>query len=306
MLREYAREITVSLISLAVLIFISSGMSSHLGEIFYFAGFRSYFRAILIGLILLVTFTAIPQLRGARTIILSLQVFILGYCGAEIVYRLFHPKLSVAFRHSSFAISFLHLDYYFIHRLYQLIPLAVMLVFFFSYPKGTFIHYFRPGDWDAATNFRKRRQDTWKKMVIFFLTVLLVAFILSAIISLFLPTPAKNADILKVPNWWTLLIPMMLYAFTGAFIEESLFRGIFLPVFSRFLGERGNLYQAFLFGGIHFDITRPDISFMKLILFTFLGYIWGRAAKETGGIGCGMVMHFAIILMLELKSNFYS
>lgn len=304
-MRDYIREIIVSIISIAVLTVLHSGIPARLLNVFYFATFGSYFRTILIGLILLAIFCIVPKLREARTVILFLQVFILGFLVAEILYRMFYWKLSRIFPGSPYIVSLIHFDYYLIHRLYLIIPLSILAGLFFSYPRGFFQNYFHMGDWSVNTTLTKRSHDTWKRICVFYSTALLITYAVFAVRALVFPTDNGKPPVYNYPHWWLLVIPIMLYALASAALEEGFFRGLFLPVFSRSVGDRGNLYQAFLFGGIHFDIRNPEDSLAKLVIFTFFGWIWGRATRETGGLGCGILMHFATILVLELRRNFF-
>jgi hypothetical protein len=300
------REIIVALLSMLVLIGLHSGYFSIFegSNPIYFSKFANYFRGLLLNLIIIIIFLIERRLRPYREIFLFLQVFILGYFAADLLYRGFHPKLSVMYRGSPFIIALYHMDYFLLHRLYQIIPLTLMALFFFTYRHGYFANYFHRGDWNAPTDLVGKKGATWKRGTLFFLSVLFGAFFLLTVSSLFSPQgssrlkPHGEAALL-------LLVPIVLYSLTAALIEESFFRGLFLPLFEKSFAQRGNIYQALLFGGIHYDAMNPQLSLVKFIIFSFLGWYWGRATKETGGIGCSFLMHSAIIVTLELRVNFF-
>ncbi len=303
-LRSHVREALVAALSLAVVVLIGSGFFIHFDRegLFYFTTFRAYGRALFVTLVMLALFTAIPRLRPYRDIFMFFLVFFLGYFVADLLYRSCHVKLSVLYPGSPHMRAFRHMDYFLLHRAYQLIPLAVTLLFYFTYPKGHFTSFLRFGDMDSPTRVVGREADNWRRVTGFFVSILFGFLALMALVS---PGFFRAAAASFQSGGFFLLLSIFFYSALAAFIEEVFFRGIFLSVFEKTLGERGNLYQAFLFGAIHFDITNPANSVLKLMLFVFLGWLWGRAAKETGGLGAPWLMHFAIIVALELRQNVF-
>ncbi|MDQ7824800.1 MAG: CPBP family intramembrane glutamic endopeptidase [Candidatus Eremiobacteraeota bacterium] len=306
-MKAYGRELAVTAAALIALILLLSGALKPLeGGVFYFVTFRGYVRGLFLTLCFLWLFTSVARLRPYREIFLFIMAFLLGFLGAELLYRSFHPKLSLLYPGSPFPIALLHMDYFTLHRLYQVIPLACMALLFFTYPPGYFASYLKAGDWSRETDLVGAHMATWKKITAYFVAVLFYALAGFAVIAFLFPPPLP---VLKAPFYGMtglapLFISLVLFSLIGAFMEESFFRGIFLPVFTRSLGADGIIFQAFLFGAIHFDISQPLGSIGKLVLFTFLGWIWGKATVETGGIGAGLVMHGAIIFAIQCKLYF--
>jgi membrane protease YdiL (CAAX protease family) len=301
--REYWRESLIIACTLAVLTGLFSGffIPFERGNLIYFSSFANYARGLLLTLVVIIIFLAEPRIRCYREIFLFLQVFMLGYFAADLLFRGFHPKLSVIYRDSPFIVAFYHMDYYLIHRLYQVIPLGLMSLLFFTYPAGYFADYFHLGTWDVSTDLVGKGGGTWKRGTLFFLSVLVGGFLMLTLAhhTSTVPRPQGGAVAL-------LLLSILIYALSSALMEEVFFRGLFLPIFDRTLSQRGNLYQALLFGGIHYNVSSPLASLLKLVVFTFLGWYWGRATKETKGIGCSFLMHGAIIFILEIRANFFA
>ena len=303
-MRKHLREILVVGISLLAIYGINSGLTARLDAVIYFASFGNYLKALGLGLVFLM-FTMLPKLRDARIVLLFLQVFILGFLGSEVLYRLFHPKLTALYPDSPYFLIFYHLDYYFFHRLYQVVPLGALLLLFFSYPRKSLPSYLRFGSLDNCTALLRSSRNTWRKVTLFFIGIVLAVFVLYTIFSLLTQTSLVIGRFQQAPLLWMLIVPIALYGGATALLEESFFRAIFLPVFAGTMPQRGNLYQALFFGTIHFDAAHPERSLLKLVIFSFIGWIWGKAAQETGGIGGGALMHFAILLVLEMRIWFF-
>jgi hypothetical protein len=309
--RFYCREIGAAVLIVLVLEMLSRGVFRPIiGSPLYFTTMISFYRTLMLCLVFLALFTAVPSLRPYREIFLFLSVFVLGYFAAEVLYRSFHPKLSLMYRSSPQILTLYHLDYFFIHRLYQFIPLLFLGLLFKSYPRGYFIQYLRWGDWNAVCDTRhlitgKQKSRTWREISLFFLAILACGLIIFAVMTYLFNVPPRIAKPIGAGGVLPLLSAIFLYAVTAAIVEESFFRGFFLSLFSKVMGdEKGNIYQALIFGALHIDITSPIRSAVKLIVFSFIGWLWGKAAKETGGIGCSLMMHFGVLIALELRVYF--
>jgi|GEM_PF-1643643 len=309
--RFYGREIAAAFLIFLALELLSAGiLRSDIGSPVYFASAMSFYRTLVLSLFFLVIFTAVPSLRQYREIFLFLAVFVLGYFASEVIYRFFHPKLSLIYPSSAYILSFYHLDYFFIHRLYQIMPLLFLGLLFISYPGDYFRRYFRWGNWNALFTAPsllsgKMHSRTWKEMTLFFLAVLTCGVLITAFLTYFLNIPPRTIKPIGAHGALPLLLAIFLYTVTAAFVEESLFRGFFLSLFSKVLGDtRGNIYQAFIFGILHVDITSPLRSLVKVIIFSFIGWYWGKATRETGGLACSFLMHCSVLVALELRVYF--
>lgn len=309
--RLYGREAATAFLIFLVLELLSYGiLRSDRGSPVYFASAMSFYRTLLLCLLLLVIFTAVPSLRQYREIFLFLAVFVLGYFAAEVIYRFFHPKLSLLYPSSAYILSFYHLDYFFIHRLYQIMPILSLGLLFISYPGDYFRRYFRWGDWDALFTAPsllsgKMHSRTWKETTLFFLAVLTCGVLITALLTYLFNIPPRTIKPIGTHGTVPLLLAIFLYTITAAFVEEILFRGFFLSLFSKVLGSaKGNIYQALIFGALHIDITFPLRSLAKVIVFSFIGWFWGKATKETNGVGCSFLMHCSVLIALELRVYF--
>jgi membrane protease YdiL (CAAX protease family) len=308
-LRPYLREIIIAVASAAVLVLMAWGVLEplHKGKLIFFAEFTSFFRAIGLNLALILVFMALPRARDHRHIFLLFQVFFLGYLGSEVAYRLYHPKLGLIYPDSPWLLALYHGDYFLLHRAYQVIPLALTLLFFLSYPKGFFENHLRFGDWGVRTQVARGRTRSWRGLALFFIFTLFI--VLAAITALSSIVPGLALPV-RDPGWgparWALLVPITSYSLVTALFEEIFFRGLFFAILTRSFGDRGNLYQAIVFGAIHFDILNPALSLVKLVIFAFLGWLWGNAVRQTGGIGCGFLMHSAILFTLNVRVYFLS
>ncbi len=309
--RLYGREITVSLLLLFVLELLSYGMLKNSpGSPVYFAAATSYYRTFVLCLLFLVIFTSVPSLRRYREIFLFLAVFLMGYFVAEVVYRNFHPKLSLLYPSSPFVLTFYHLDYFFMHRLYQILPFLSLGLLFISYPRDYFRNNFRWGDWNALCSTpslasKKPYRRTWKEMSLFFLAILACGLLICAVLTYGFNIPPRTIKPIGAHGTVPLLSAILLYTVTAAFVEENFFRGFFLSLFTKLLhASKGNIYQAILFGAIHFDITSPLRSLAKMVIFSFIGWLWGKATLETRGLGCSFLMHCSVLIALELRVYF--
>lgn len=110
----------------------------------------------------------------------------------------------------------------------------------------------------------------------------------------------KRSSQIQIPV--LMLVPVFLYAGWTSLMEESIFRGFLLPTLLNRLSQRTAIItQAAVFAVIHVKPFDLKTSFLAGVLFIFLGWFFGRAAVETGGIGASYVMHTALILGIEIK-----
>jgi membrane protease YdiL (CAAX protease family) len=289
----------VLLFSGAALVFLFSPWTQilELKNLTYFQGFEAFRRALLFWMIFLFF---MPPLKRYTRIFLFMQVFFLGYLGSELLFRAFPFKLGPLLPQASLYRAALdHLDYYFLHRLYSLVPLIALAGFFLWQSGGGLANRLRFGDWQARTNILKYPHPLpWKAVIGRFVFWLGGIFLIFLVLSIFrgraLPIQGGALPLLG--------LAILLYAAFVALFEETIFRGIFLPLFSAYWGDvGGNLMQALFFGLIHFQPGMLLVSGAKILLFTFLGWFFGRATRETEGLGASCTMHFLILVILELR-----
>ncbi|MFH0803271.1 MAG: CPBP family intramembrane glutamic endopeptidase [bacterium] len=300
--RETWGLLLVLLLSGVALIFLFSPRAQilELKSLTYFQVFGAFRRAILINALWMLFLFSIPPLKRYTRIFLFVQVFFLGYLGSELLFRAFPFKFGPLLPQASpCRAAFDHLDYFFLHRLYSVVPLAALVGFFFWQSGDCLANRLRFGDWQARTDILKYPHPLpWKAVIGRFI------FWLGGIFLIFLIFSICRERIFNIQGGALPLLGLaiLLYAAFVALFEETIFRGIFLPLFSAYWGEAGgNLLQALLFGLIHFQPQMLPASGIKILLFTFLGWFFGRATRETGGLGASCTMHFLILVILELR-----
>lgn len=264
---------------------------------FYFFSFSFYFKWIILTLSTLIFSLFFKRTRHLNSIWAVLTLLGWGYLMAEIAFHEFPLNIPYIFGISTEVIS--HLNNYFINRSYQYIPLVLLYVFLLKNNKEgkSESHYIHIGDISNKTRFLGRNEpDSWIGVCLRINTYLAIVLGISIFFSF-----CHNFGSVKVHNY-SLIIPLILYALNNCFIEEALFRGLFLKVFKDSLGERaGNFLQALFFGLIHFPSLNMFNYILKVVIFTFLGWIWGRATLETRGIFCSWFLHVGIVIAIGLR-----
>jgi membrane protease YdiL (CAAX protease family) len=257
----------------------------------------SYFWIIL-PLALVQTGLLLTKLSPKTSVILSfLLIPVSGYAVAEIVYRVFTLSVPTGIAEIMDAGTVTHLENFFLHRLYHILPLAACISLFYMFPSGYFTNFLKFGSLSTKTNVisGKGRFRRWYAVVRWFTAWVIVIFIILAIFTLW-----KNSFRINIPAG--VISAFILYAVWNCFVEETLFRGILLSVFSKTINlKTALLTQAFLFGIVHIDPSDVNVSIMKVILFAFIGWFFGRAAKETEGIGASFIMHTALVIAIEMR-----
>lgn len=219
---------------------------------------------------------------------LPLLAWLCGYLAVEWWFRL--APLTLPLPAAPLLVPLVeHLNTGFLHRLHQVLGLAIMGVMLRSCSQ-----LIRVGDLTTRTDILGKDRP-WRAVVERFLAYLAGALILLALAN---PAPWRGSDAL-------ILVPVLLAALTNSLIEEIIFRGYLLAAFREHIGpSRANLLQAVLFGLIHypsFDLTH---YILKVVVFTFLGWFFGRAAMETQGLGASTLMHTGVVLAVEMRLRF--
>ncbi|MCE1246166.1 MAG: CPBP family intramembrane metalloprotease [Firmicutes bacterium] len=223
-----------------------------------------------------------------------LLVLVLGYLISEMVYRYSPPMLPAYFFQLAGAKGGAHLSAFFMHRVLQIFPLVLMVSLILIYG-GRFPGYLRFGDLSVKTDILNRSNpQSWSAVLLRF------GIYLFSVLGILTILSRKTASTGGIDT--ALILPILLYALWNCFVEETIFRGVLLPVFGETFGDTyGNLVQAVLFGIIHISPVSIATSVLRMVIFTFLGWFFGKAVKQTGGIGTSWVMHVLIIIAIELR-----
>lgn len=260
----------------------------------YFFEFNSYFYFISAFFVLNLVFLFIPLMKKFNCLINLTLIIADGYTLAEMLYR-WHP-ISI----TQTSLSFLgeqeifHLNGFFLHRLFQIIPLIMGVLMFFAYGRGYFENYLKFGDLSVDTFILNKNQaQKWRWILIKFLL-----WLSGLTIFIFLVQTNKTKGYFPL----FMLLPIFLYSFWNCLVEEVLFRGLLLSVSSKAMkAEIANILQAVLFGLIHFSPMDINMSLIKVVLFAYLGWFFGKATMETKGIGASYLMHSLLVVGIEIR-----
>ncbi len=96
-------------------------------------------------------------------------------------------------------------------------------------------------------------------------------------------------------NWNNVLLWLpwiFIFIFANAFMEELLYRGLFIQKFESFFSQKSaNLLQALIFALIHFGVSYTSEQFIFLILNFFLGLFWGYIVQKTNSLIGSILFH---------------
>lgn len=260
---------------------------------FYFIGPKKLENVILFLLFLHGLLLIIKQ-KKYSPLINFFALTSLGYYVSELFYYFLPLKISAGFLSIITVQEALHLNQFFLHRLLSILPFLFSLILIKAY-KDKYFGFFSMGRLDAKTDVLGAKNiRTWKSLLIKFFFWIVLALSLIVLI---------NRNSLSTDFSYTLLFSILLYALWTSFFEETLFRGILLPILSWEWGfKAGILIQALLFGLIHFTPFNTVASLTAVTIFTLLGAFLGKAAKDTQGIGTSFLMHFLLIFAIELRT----
>lgn len=230
--------------------------------------------------------TAFFFLSGKRWVEITLPILIMicGLASLEYLYPVLSLRLPVALG-QPLGDLVQNLNGYFFNRSY-LYVVVLILAFYAATIKISPISYLIPGNIRVFTPVINPKVYTpWRNILIKFIIILAVG----TIIKIFL-NPVGNFH-------WQIFFATLLGALNTSLVEEILFRALLLPLFSESVGfKTGNWIQAVFFGLIHYPSFNLLQYIMKIVIFTFLGWLWGHATYETKGIGTSWLMHFAITI----------
>lgn len=261
---------------------------------------------------LMLLFMFLPVKSGISSVLYTLQICAAGYFFIEIFYHFIHFAVPVPAGTTWFSEWIKNINIYLLHRSHQYIGLIFMLIVFFrtsSQREGSTLH---GGNINYISGFLDpKRPLPWKyialKLAGYFFIFSIMAFLL------------RHKGGLVLQNLY-MIIPLFLGALNNSFIEELLFRGIFLSRFKSVIDEKyANYLQALLFGLFHSQFIYLSVAIssgdMKgfllgfliqiaiLVIYTFIGWIFGRASLETGGIGLSTFMHTCIVMAIYLSKG---
>ena len=96
---------------------------------------------------------------------------------------------------------------------------------------------------------------------------------------------------------------LLLFSVSNAFMEELIFRGLFLEKYSQFLGEKRALLLVSLIFAVFHVVLLPFMELSMMLGFTcFLfiqGYVWGYILQKTGSLWGSILAHaFSDILFV--------
>ena len=102
----------------------------------------------------------------------------------------------------------------------------------------------------------------------------------------------SNLSNISMNNLIRLSPSILIIVFADGFMEELLFRGLFLKRFSAIIGNRlSNILTAVLFALAHIQITYfSEIIIFLLVLFS-LGLLWGYIIQRTNSLLASVLFH---------------
>jgi len=266
----------------------------------YFLPLDCYIR-IIGPLILMVTLSLyVKSLFRAGQVLAVILLFLTGYAMLEIVYFRFPVVLHSDPGNRITSLIYGDLTLYFFHRCYQYIPIALMIAVLFPTARERQESSVNPGDWNVQTGILDAKNPrSWEGVVRRIGVMTLCLAVIALLLRLkchSLMRPFEDQAILFPSN--------VLGAVNNCFIEELIFRGIFLSVFVKAIGVRWGVFlQALLFGLIHFPSFNPLHYMAKVVVFTFLGWLFGKASVETGGIKTSWCLHSIIVISMYIAQT---
>lgn len=251
---------------------------------------------IIIPLLIITAFsiTSTP-LRKYSPILSLILTAAAGYLMAEIIYRTAPIAAPMWLIKIIGVRAALHLNTYFLHRLYHIFPLSALLGLYLSYPDGITENYLQGSDLNVKTEvFDKENPRTWKSIVIRFAVVIL----LTTGVLVFLSHSRGAAKGFPA----IMIVPIALYAVWTCLVEETVFRGVFMGALVNPAGANvANHVQALLFAVVHYDPSSWVLSAVKIAVFYILGWFFGKATQETKGVGASLLMHTMLVTAIEFR-----
>jgi hypothetical protein len=106
---------------------------------------------------------------------------------------------------------------------------------------------------------------------------------------LLMPTREVALDkLLPLAPW------VLLFVFSNAFMEELLFRGLFLKPYGAFLGRTvSNVLAAVVFTLMHTQVTYAPDLLQFLVIVIVLSLVWGYLIQKTDSLWGAVLFHAA-------------
>ena len=122
------------------------------------------------------------------------------------------------------------------------------------------------------------------------LPVGIVAWMVFPVLAFFLLPNREGAldKLLPLAPW------ILLFVFSNAFMEELLFRGLFLQRYSAFLGRAlSNVLTAVVFALMHTQVTYAPEMLQFLAIVVLLSLVWGYLIQKTDSLWGAVLFHAA-------------
>ena len=285
LLKEHKRQIIIMVIafiflSLSFLKFIPDNGDK------YWLGLKLY-QYIMIAFLILNIISVLGPLKSLKNSLSIILAWSIAYSLVEIIFVNTFYLLPVYTE--PFWDNF---KTFFIQTCYQFIGIIVLISFFYNNKTAWSKSFLKAGNMKEGTTVLGYKEPIpWYMVVMRFSFAVIIIFLISLTVQKLWPAYSNERFI----NY----LPVLLGTVTNCLVEEILNRGIFLGVFLQDMnGRKANLLQAVIFGLLHWPSYSLSHYVMKIVLFTFLGWFFGRASMETKGILPSTIMHSALIACL--------
>ncbi|MGQ0736975.1 MAG: CPBP family intramembrane glutamic endopeptidase [Acidobacteriota bacterium] len=171
-------------------------------------------------------------------------------------------------------------------RVLFIVPAAPILMVLMAWKTPLGELPLRFGSWTGTGRLFGRNPTSWRRRLVLAvgLFVLLIAI------------PGQGAagfESVLTGRLWTALPSIVALYVVNAVVEETLFRGLFLPVIARATGAGAAIWlQAFFFGLHHWGSSPTVVQGAVMMLpLTVLGAVWGKGTHDTRGLGWSVSVH---------------
>ena len=130
----------------------------------------------------------------------------------------------------------------------------------------------------------------------------LILFSLMAYLAIFQPGKEISGEFLRKNTIWILI-----FIFSNAFMEELLFRGIFLQQISKFVKPGLSIIPtSIVFAIAHFQVLYAPNLLMFLLIVFILGILWALLMRFTKSIIASVLFHAGtdILIMIDVFKNY--
>jgi membrane protease YdiL (CAAX protease family) len=284
-LKENKRQIIIMLIAI---IFLSLSFFRYIPDNGdkYWMGLKIY-QYIMIAFLILNIISILGPLKSLKNSLSLMLTWSISYSLVEIIFVntfYFLPVYKETFWDN--------FKTFFIQTSYQFIGIIILLSFFYNNKSEWRESFLKAGNMKEGTTVLGYKEPVpWYMVVMRFSFAVIIIFVILLTVQKLWPAYSNKNFI----NY----LPVLLGTVTNCLVEEILNRGIFLGVFLRDMSKRkANLLQAVIFGLLHWPSYTLLHYLMKVVIFTFLGWFFGRASMETKGILASTIMHSVLIACL--------